>query len=196
MFQLIKLIAIGTGLLIAQVLGTWCKCFLCGSVTATVPKSIRLNRGEESGGSRQLGTFEVLLFFTSISLSEYTIAGAWLVFKVAAKWAAWQCIAQIPRETLNSSDLTTNGGDVYLSLRERLRLSNYLLGNFLNGTLYNVVAAGIGGMIENLILTALPHRLFFLSESTLWVWLVSVWAMNIILTFSLVVYDRPRFCEG
>jgi hypothetical protein len=195
MFQLIKLIAIGTGLLVAQVLGTWCKCFLCRSVTATVPKSIRLNRRQENDGSRQLGTFEVLLFFTSVSLGEYSIAGAWLAFKVAAKWAAWQYIAQKPHETLNSIDRTTHAHDVYLGLRERLRLSNYLLGTFINGTLYNIVAAGIGGIIENLILTVLPHRLFFLSESTLWAWLVSVWAMNIILTFSLVFWGCPRFCE-
>jgi len=157
---------------------------------------MRLDPRHENGGSRELGTLEVLLFFTSISLREYTIAGAWLVFKVAAKWAAWQHIAQIPRETLSSSNRTTEAGDVYLSLRERLRLSNYLLGRFISGTLYNIVAAGTGGMIENAISTYLSSRfLFFLSESTLWVWLMSVWAMNIILTFSLVVCGRPRFCE-
>jgi hypothetical protein len=196
MFELVKLIATGTGLLVAQVLGTWCKCFLCRSVTATMPKSVRLDPRQENGGSRQLGTFEVLLFFTSISLREYTIAGAWLAFKVAAQWAAWQHIADIPRETLSSSNPTRHADNVYLCLRERLRLSNYLLGTFINGTLYNIIAAGTGGIIENLMLSVLPYRLFFLSESTLWAWLLSVWAINIILTFSLIVWGRPRFCEG
>jgi hypothetical protein len=157
---------------------------------------MRLDSRQDNGGSRELGTLEILLFFTSISLRQYTIAGAWLAFKVAAKWAAWQHIAPIPRETLSSSDRTTEAGDEYLGLRERLRLSNYLLGRFTGGTLYNIVAAGTGGMIENAISTYLTSRfLFFLSENTLWAWLFFVWAMNIILTFSLVVWGRPRFCE-
>jgi hypothetical protein len=196
MYVLAQLIAIGTGLLVAQVLGMWCKCFLCRSITATVPNSMRLEPRQENGGSRELGPLEILVFFASISLQEYAIAGAWLAFKVAAKWAAWQHITQLPRETPISANTTLNADDAYHQFRERRRFSNYSFGRFISGTLYNIVAAGTGGMIENAISTYLTSRfLFFLSPNTLWVWLVSVWAMNIILTFSLVVWGRPRFCE-
>jgi len=195
MYGLTQLIAIGTGLLVAQVLGMWCKCFLCQSVAATVRKSIRLDPRRENGGSRQLGTLEVLLFFTSISLREYTIAAAWLGFKVAAQWAAWQHIAQMPRETSRSNNPSMDASNVYVGLRERLRFSNNLLGRFLNGTLYNIVAAGTGGIIANVISTSLTHRLFFLSELFLWGWLISLWVVNIFLIFSILIWGRPRFCE-
>jgi hypothetical protein len=63
--------------------------------------------------------------------------------------------------------------------------------------LYNIVAAGTGGVVENAISTYLTSRfLFFLSENTLWAWVFLVWAVNIILTFSLVVWGRLRFCDG
>lgn len=197
MYVLTQLIAIGSGLLIAQVLGMWCKCFLCRSVTATVPNFMRLEPREENGGSRELGTLEVLVFFASMSLREYTVAGAWLIFKVAAKWAAWHHITQLPRETPISASPTVNADDAERGFRERRRFSNYSLGRFTNGTLYNIVAAGTGVMIENAISTYLTSRfLFFLAESTLWAWLLLVWSINISLTFSLVLWRRPRFCDS
>ena len=56
------------------------------------------------------------------------IAAAWLAFKVAAKWAAWQHVSKIPERRMELADS-------YLNLPERLQFSKYLLGTFMNGTL-------------------------------------------------------------
>src|SRR5690242_16955770 len=133
-------------------------------------------------------------YFSPLSRSASIRLPAPLAFKVAAKWAAWQHITQLPRETPISANPTVDANDAHLGFRERRRFSNYSLGRFISGTLYNIVAAGTGGVVENAISTYLTSRfLFFLSENTLWAWVFLVWAMNIILTFSLVVWGRLRF---
>lgn len=89
--------------------------------------------------------------------------------KVAAKWPSWQHIAKIPDQD-RSGSVHTRGTlenlfgllvtrpsqrepeeDVYLDLHDRLHLSNNLLGRFLNGTLYNIICAGLGVVIANIV---------------------------------------------
>jgi hypothetical protein len=131
--MLIRTIFVGAGLFLTLVLGWYCERFLKKSVIA---KS-RIAGHDPGGGGQQLGVLERLLFFASFLLGEYTIAGGWLVFKAAAKWAAWQHIARLP-----------DSGDS-LAVQDRISTSSRLLGRFLNGTLYNALCACMGVVAAN-----------------------------------------------
>jgi hypothetical protein len=141
--DLLEYLGVGVGLLLTLCAGGGSRFFLKRSVRARVPDKVKLSAADEDGGSRQLGLLELLLFFVSFWLEQYTIAAGWLAFKVAAKWASWQHIANIPEHQVRD--------DVYIGLHDRLRLSNNLLGSFLNGTLYNIFCAGIGVITAKII---------------------------------------------
>jgi hypothetical protein len=133
-------LAIGGGILVTAVLGLLCGPFLDASVTVKFPEEFKdFKESEKGGGGKELGILERVLFFASAWLSAYVIAGAWLTFKVAAKWASWQHITKIP-ETLKDEDERK-----YMDARRRL--SSRLLGRFLNGTLYNIFCAGMGWLV-------------------------------------------------
>ena len=92
------------------------------------------------------------------------IAGAWLAFKVAAKWAAWQHIAKLPD--------TFENEDAKKYLNARFQLSSNLLGRFLNGTLYNVFCAGVGFLFGKALLV---NKIYLLH------WIVGVFILVVIL---------------
>src|SRR5262245_12319451 len=122
-----KTILLAIGILATKFTGLFCECFLKASVKAK-PKSIHLQQTQAGGGGKQLGVMERLIFFAALWRPEYAaVAGAWLVFKAAGKWAAWQHIAQIPKEPADVED--------------RIVASSRLLGRWLNGTLYNGLCA-------------------------------------------------------
>jgi hypothetical protein len=83
--MLTEIIFVEIGLLLMLALGSACDRFLERSVTAEPT----IGWHEAGGGGKQLGVIERLLFFSSFWLGEYAIAGGWLVFKAAGKWAAW-----------------------------------------------------------------------------------------------------------
>jgi hypothetical protein len=122
------LIFSGFGLGVALASGYYCEYFLRRSVTAE-PRE-ELHHHEQGGGGKELGVLERVLFLVSLLVDNYTIAGGWLAFKVAAKWAAWQHVIKISEKETG--------------LEDRLTLSSRLLGRFLNGTLYNALCAFAG----------------------------------------------------
>jgi hypothetical protein len=151
-------LAIGTGILVTALLGLLCDPFLKVSVTVEFPDAFKdFEDSETGGGGKQLGILERLLFFASAWLDAYVIAGGWLTFKAAAKWASWQHITKIP-ETLNQEhirgpQITYLWADDRKYMDARRRLSSRLLGRFLNGTLYNIFCAGVGWVCAKGILT-------------------------------------------
>jgi hypothetical protein len=113
---------------------------------------------QTAGGGPDLGVLERLLFFAAAWLDAYVIAGAWLAFKVAAKWAAWQHIAKLPPALKDEDDRKY--------MHARFQLSSNLLGRFLNGTLYNIFCAGMGCVVGNVLLrysytNFLPESLWY-----------------------------------
>ena len=132
--------AIGAGLLVTQLLGWYCGWFLKRGVTIQLPFRFKsFETVEIQGGGEQLGVLERFLFFATVWLAAYEIAGGWLVFKVAAKWTSWEHIIKIPEST------TEHDREQYLA--DKNFLASRLLGRFLNGTLYNIFCGGIGGII-------------------------------------------------
>lgn len=51
---------------------------------------------ERSPGGVWIGLFERIICLLSFWTTQYTIIGAWLAFKVAAKWEVWKNIIQVP----------------------------------------------------------------------------------------------------
>jgi hypothetical protein len=142
--MLIESSGIGAGLLVTQLLGLYCDRFLKTGVTTQLPCRFKsFETTESQGGGEQLGVLERFLFFATVWLAAYEIAGGWLVFKVAAKWASWEHIIKIPEFT------TEDDRDRYL--RDKVDLASRLLGRFFNGTLYNIFCGGIGGVIAWII---------------------------------------------
>jgi hypothetical protein len=164
----------GVGLIITLLLGWFCECFLRKSVTAQP----RLSWHEAGGGGKQLGVLERLLFFASFWLSDYTLAGGWLAFKVAGKWAAWQHVIKIPESE---------------PLRERTLLSSRLLGRFLNGTLYNGLCAAVGTISAQWLSYFSRH---LLTDTTLLPAALIVLALVIVLAVLTLCFDWPHFGEG
>ncbi len=95
---------------------------------------------KESGGQNHwitlrmqgnaIGYFERILFYFSIIFGYPTFIGAWLVFKVAAKWNAWSHIVKLPE--LDTDDLNSQ------TFETRYRFSSWLLSRFMLGTLLNI----------------------------------------------------------
>ena len=130
-------LAIGVGILVTAFLGLLCGPFLHFSVTVDIPKEFEAwKSAQKDGGGSDLGLLERLLFFAAFWLDAHVIAGAWLAFKVAAKWAAWQHIQKIPA--------SSSWNDDRKYLNTRFYLSSNVLGRFLNGTIYNIFCAGVG----------------------------------------------------
>jgi hypothetical protein len=138
-------LAIGVGILVTALLGMLCSPFLELTVTSKIPDEFKTWRlAQKAGGGADLGLLERLLFFAAFWMDAHVVAGAWLAFKVAAKWAAWQHIAKLP-DTLKDED-----DRQYMAAR--FWLSSNLLGRFLNGTLYNIFCAGSGWLLGKTLL--------------------------------------------
>jgi hypothetical protein len=137
----VQIILITSGALITHILGCFSGYFIKRSVTARpISRSFQTLHNQTGGGGKQLGVFERLMFFASFLFREYTIAAAWLAFKVATKWAAWQHVNKLPED----KEL----------LVDRARLSSHLYGRFTVGTLYNGFCAGIGAVWAKILA---PH---------------------------------------
>jgi hypothetical protein len=167
-------LAIGVGLVVTALLGLLCRLFLKVSVTVELPKEFEAwEPAQKGGGGSDLGLLERLLFFAALWQDAHVIAGAWLAFKVAAKWAAWQHIAKIPE--------TFQGEDDKKYLQARFLLSSNLLGRFLNGTLYNIFCAGVGWLCGMGILAYIDSINYFPLDLRYWVGLcVSILAIVLI----------------
>ena len=160
-------LAVGFGILVTALLGVLCAPFLKVSVTVKIPNEFKAwGPAQKAGGGGDLGVLERLLFFAAVWQDAHVIAGAWLAFKVAAKWAAWQHIAKIP-EAFNDED-----DRKYLNAR--FQLSSNLLGRFLNGTLYNIFCAGVGWICAKGVLAYIDSFDSF-PRDYLWYWVFGVY---------------------
>ena len=165
--MLIQVIVTGAGLLLSQFLGSFSECFLTKSVTVTQQVPRNLLAGQTGGGGKQLGTLERLLFFASFWMGAYAVAGGWLAFKVAAKWASWQHIAKLAEGEAKFED--------------RILLSSHLLGRFLNGTLYNAFCAAAGVVLAKFIHFSLGE---LLNKSIGWLlWLLASIGVTVVIVW-------------
>ena len=171
-------LAIGAGILVTAFLGWLCDPFLKVSVTAELPSEFKAGESlQEEGGGPDLGILERLLFFAAFWMNAHVVAGGWLAFKVAAKWAAWQHIVKLP-ETLKDEDDRR-------FMHARLQLSSNLLGRFLNGTLYNIFCASVGWVVAKGLLKYTND----LSHQNLWYWNISVFILvGILIGVPLIVF--------
>lgn len=84
-------------------------------------------------GGRSIGILESLLFYLSLVVGYPVFIGAWLVFKVAAKWETWAHVVRLPE--LSESDMKSQ------QVEDRIRFGSWLLSRFLLGTLLNIAIA-------------------------------------------------------
>jgi hypothetical protein len=87
---------------------------------------------------RLVGVLEQALFFLSLWLRAYELAGGWLIFKAASKWETWQSIMKVPESPPKDVDPWS-----YLAAKNQwasATLQRWLLGVLLNGA---AAAAGV-----------------------------------------------------
>jgi hypothetical protein len=93
------------------------------------PKSVP----PKSKGGAIIGTLERVVFFCALAAGFPTFIPAWLVFKAASKWDLWQNIIKIESEK-----------DKHIKLEARKLWGSYVYMRFLIGTLLNILLAGLG----------------------------------------------------
>lgn len=92
---------------------------------------------ERSPGGTWIGLFEriiSLLAFWDVQ-HNIVILGAWLAFKVAAKWEVWKNVVQVPRTLEGVQDLKW--------YQARNAIGSWLLARFLVGTLINILIGAL-----------------------------------------------------
>jgi hypothetical protein len=96
-------------------------------------KWIEIANPKRAGG--KIGTVERLLILAAFWAGEPTLIGAWLVFKIAAKWETWRNIIQVPATLGEPSEVD--------GLIVRRALGNHIMARFLVGALANIFAGFI-----------------------------------------------------
>jgi hypothetical protein len=92
----------------------------------------------DSGNS--IGFLERLLSLTAFWREAYTIIiGAWLAFKVIAKWETWKNIIQVPGDIKGYAPL--------VFFRARKAFGSWLLTRYLVGTLVNIIIGATGAYV-------------------------------------------------
>ncbi len=145
-------IAIIFGSAAALGLGLLCGRFLTFTVNITLPPDYQYldpQTPEFRRGGFWLGLMECMLFFTSFWLGEHVLAGGWLIFKVAAKWAVWQHVTRMPSDRISNDPKT--------DLEFRSKVGSLQLGRFLNGTLYNGCCGVIGYVVARVVLVWIDY---------------------------------------
>jgi hypothetical protein len=101
----------------------------------------QLTGGNEGG--KMIGCLERALFFIAFWLSDGLATGGivagWLAFKLGSKWQAWSCTIVMPETLANVDPLAYR-----IALRQ---WGSHALTTFLVGTLGNLLAGAIGGVI-------------------------------------------------
>lgn len=119
-----------------------------------------VNNSELGKPNLWLGLFEMTLFYICLLVNKPEGIGAWLVFKVAAKWEAWANITKFPEK------MEGIGDSIYLELRNDLATS--VLQKFLIGTILHILIAFIGVaiffFIRIMIITEGLMQKFWLGE--------------------------------
>lgn len=94
-------------------------------------------KGNESGAI--LGSLERIIFFAAFLAEAHIAVAAWLAFKVASKWNAWENVIAIPKKIDGVDDLNF--------LVARSSLGSHVLMTFQIGTAYNIIAGLFGALI-------------------------------------------------
>ena len=135
------------GLLVTLVLSGFSHRFLNWTVKAGLdlaPKFSYLRNVR--GGGWYLGFFESVLFFTAFWSADYLIVGgAWLTFKLGAKWASWQHVIKMPEHKVEDN--------IHEDLEWRLKFGSMQLGRFLNGTMYSGFCGAFGCIVAKVIIS-------------------------------------------
>ena len=92
---------------------------------------------------RWLGCLEVSVFYLVFLVRAEVFIGAWLVFKLGAKWQSWSGVVKMP-------DLRTVSFESGSDFETRHRFSSWLLVRFLMGTLANIPVAAAGAVFYSL----------------------------------------------
>ena len=96
-------------------------------------------------GPLMLGVLEAAVLYGACWQGAWALAGGWLLFKAASKWASWQHVMKLPEKVEVQSDAWNAD-----YLRFRWAWSSQQLVAFLFGTLANVAAALVGVMVARL----------------------------------------------
>jgi hypothetical protein len=90
---------------------------------------------------------ERVLYFAALWGHFETLIAAWLAFKLASQWAAWQHIVKLPQGDGTPISKT------WLDIQSRLAWSSESLSRFLIGSLYSLVSAIVGFGIARALIT-------------------------------------------
>ena len=85
---------------------------------------------------RVIGVMESFLFTLAIIVGYPIFIGAWLAFKVAAKWETWAHVVRLPE--VASQDLNSSEFEI------RARFGSWLHARFIIGVLLNIIISVIG----------------------------------------------------
>ena len=85
---------------------------------------------------RAVGLMESVLFTSAIIVGYPIFIGAWLAFKVAAKWETWAHVVRLPE--VQSQDLNSSEFEI------RARFGTWLHTRFVVGVLLNIIISVIG----------------------------------------------------
>jgi hypothetical protein len=97
----------------------------------------KLMKGNESGAV--LGFLERLIFFAAFFAQAHIAVAAWLAFKVASKWNAWENVIAIPDKLEGIENLSF--------LVARRNWGSHVLMTFLIGTACNILAGLLGASV-------------------------------------------------
>jgi hypothetical protein len=102
------------------------------------PPGVPYETRELKGGCF-LGFLERTVYFLAMMVGVSQFIGAWLAFKVASKWQVWTTITKVD-PVLDELNLGT-----------RRRWQSHVLQSFLIGSLLNILYAGLGILIAEVI---------------------------------------------
>jgi len=99
-------------------------------------------RDELQVNTKCIGLLERFVFYFSMVISQPSIIGFWLAFKVASKWQAWQNISKIP-DYLSKNHKTSDKNNTLGQFKARNIIATYTLQRWFLGTLGNIAIAAI-----------------------------------------------------
>ncbi len=148
------------GLVLLVLLGFFVRPFLKAVIAEpTAPEGLKEEDWkkivERSPGGAWIGLFERIISLVAFWDVQHTIViiGAWLAFKVAAKWEVWKNVVQVPNTLEGVQDLKW--------YQARNALGSWLLVRFLVGTLVNVLIgalAAYAGLHSSEIIKAIYYK--------------------------------------
>jgi hypothetical protein len=135
----LELIPFAVGILLVIVLGFLVEPFLALTTEHLKWKDTKKRKKRWvtfTAAGRTIGVLEGILFFVSIVIQYPIFIGAWLVFKVAAKWETRAHIVRL--DETESKDLKSE------EFETRAMYSSWVHSRFIIGTLSNIAIAVIG----------------------------------------------------